>query len=77
LPVHFSYTRIHNYDLLELVDLLCRAAFCKRMATFSLASTSFVAPARLLDFKESMLLNMSSPTIQLKWTDVKGGIVLT
>lgn len=67
-PKNFSYTLIHNYDLLDLAQLLCGQDFCSRMDTLDLTETEFVAPGRLLEFKSSMYAGMFGRPVKLQWT---------
>lgn len=67
-PAYFSYTLIHNYDLLDLAHLLCRDEFCERMKEMDLCDTSFVAPGRLLEFKNSVDAGMVGREIKLRWS---------
>ncbi|KAK9895156.1 hypothetical protein P389DRAFT_172730 [Cystobasidium minutum MCA 4210] len=66
--VHFSYTLIHNYDLLDLAHLLCRDDFLERMNVLDLSETEFVAPGRLLEFKNSMFAGMMGRDVKLQWS---------
>lgn len=67
-PIHLSYTLIHNYDLLDLAHLLCRDDFIERMDILNLSETAFVAPGRLLEFKNSMFAGMMGRPVKLQWS---------
>jgi hypothetical protein len=48
--------------------LLCRAEFCSRMETLQLSETAFVAPGRLLEFRNSMYAGMHGNSVKMQWS---------
>ena len=68
-PVHFSFSLLHNYDLSELVMILCRDCFCTRTVSVNMVKSKLVAPARLNDFKERLYHGLArKKEIQVTWS---------